>query len=114
MSFLTILKDYLQIIKINYLDNMKTITTNEFMSFTDKEKEEFLTSKIVCLNDMSYSKNIISYNDDHICKFLDSNNEEVDNQELLQQYGSHELHGFLQKNSFFTRIKNIIKKLFKW
>ena len=114
MSFLIILKDYLQIIKINYLDNMETITTNEFMSFTDKEKEEFLTSKIVYLNDMSYSKNIISYNDDHICKFLDSNNEEVDNQELLQQYGSHELHGFLQKNSFFTRIKNIIKKLFKW
>ena len=93
---------------------METITTNEFMSFTDKEKEEFLTSKIVYLNDMSYSKNIISYNDDHICKFLDSNNEEVNEQELLQQYGSHELHGFLQKNSFFTRIKNIIKKLFKW
>ena len=114
MSFLIILKDYLQIIKINYLDNMKTITTEEFMSFTDKEKKEFLSSKIVYLDEISYDENIISYNDNNICEFLNSDNEEVDNQELLQQYGSYELHGFLQKDSFFIRIKNIIKKLFKW
>ena len=114
MSFLTILKDYLQIIKINYLDNMETITLKKFMSFIDKEKEEFLTSKIVYLDEITYDKNIISYNDNNICEFLNSNNEEVNEQELLQQYGSYELHGFLQKSSFFTRIKNIIKKLFKW
>ena len=114
MSFLIILKDYLQIIKINYLDNMETITIKKFMSFTDKEKEEFLTSKIVYLDEITYDKNIISHNDNNVCEFLNSDNEEVNEQELLQQYGSHELHGFLQKNSFFTRIKNIIKKLFKW
>lgn len=114
MSFLTILKDYLQIIKINYLDNMEPTTIKKFMSFTDKEKEEFLTSKIVYLDEMTYDKNIISYNDNNLCEFLNSDNEEVNEQELLQQYGSYELHGFLQKGSFFTRIKNIIKKLFKW
>ena len=92
---------------------MKTITTEEFMSFTDKEKEEFLTSKIVYLNEMSYNKNIISYDNNNICEFLNSDNEEIDNQELLHQYGSYELHGFLQKDSFFIRIKNIIKKLFR-
>lgn len=92
---------------------METVTPKKFMSFTDKEKEEFLTSKIVYLNDISYSKNIISYNDNNICEFLNSDNEEVNEQELLQQYGSYELHGFLQKNSFFTRIKNIIKKSFR-
>ena len=114
MSFLIILKDYLQIIKINYLDNMETTTIKKFMSFTDKEKEEFLTSKVVYLDEITYDKNIISYNDNNICEFLNSDNEEVNEQELLRQYGSHELHGFLQKDSFFIRIKNIIKKLFKW
>ena len=114
MSFLTILKDYLQIIKINYLDSMEPTTIKKFMSFTDKEKEEFLTSKIVYLDEITYDKNIISYSDNNICEFLNSNNEEVNEQELLQQYGSYELHGFLQKGSFFTRIKNIIKKLFRW
>ena len=114
MSFLIILKDYLQIIKINYLDNMEPITIKKFMSFIDKEKKEFLSSKSVYLDEMSYDENIISYNDSNICEFLNNDNEEVNEQELLQQYGSYELHGFLQKNSFFTRIKNIIKKLFKW
>ena len=114
MSFLTILKDYLQIIKINYLDSMESTTIKKFMSFTDKEKEEFLTSKIVYLDEITYDKNIISYNDSNICEFLNNDNEEVNEQELLQQYGSYELHGFLQKDSFFSRIKNIIKKLFKW
>ena len=113
MSFLIILKDYLQRIKINYLDSMEPITIKKFMSFIDKEKEEFLTSKIVYLDEMTYDKNIISYNDNNLCEFLNSDNEEVNEQELLQQYGSYELHGFLQKGSFFTRIKNIIKKLFR-
>ena len=113
MSFLIILKDYLQRIKINYLDSMEPITIKKFMSFIDKEKEEFLTSKIVYLDEMTYDKNIIPYNDNNICEFLNSNNEEINEQELLQQYGSYELHGFLQKGSFFTRIKNIIKKLFR-
>lgn len=113
MSFLIILKGYLQIIKINYLDSMESITIKKFMSFIDKEKEEFLISKIVYLDEMTYDKNIISYNDNNLCEFLNSDNEEVNEQELLQQYGSYELHGFLQKGSFFTRIKNIIKKLFR-
>ena len=114
MSFLIILEDYLQIIKINYLDNMEPITIKKFMSFIDKEKEEFLTSKIVYMDETIYDKNIISCNNNNICEFLNRDNEEINEQELLRQYGSYELHGFLQNNSFFTRIKNIIKKLFKW
>jgi len=113
MSFLIILKDYLQIIKINYLDNMKTITINEFISFTDKEKKEFLSSKIVYLDEMSYDENIISYNGDSICEFLNTDNKKINKQELIQQFGSYELHRFLQKDSFFSRIKNIINKLFR-
>ena len=114
MSFLITLKDYLQIIKINYLDNMEPITIKKFMSFIDKEKKEFLSSKSVYLDEMSYDENIISYNGDSICEFLNTDNKKINKQELKQQFGSHELHKFLQKDSFFSRIKNIIKKLFKW
>ena len=64
MSFLTILKDYLQIIKINYLDNMKTrkqwrdiyntllkphnddillsLSLQEFMILNEKHKENVM------------------------------------------------------------------------
>ena len=64
MSFLTILKDYLQIIKINYLDNMKTrkqwrdiyntllkphnddillsLSLQEFMILNEKHKENIM------------------------------------------------------------------------
>ncbi len=93
---------------------MEPITIKKFMSLQIKKKEEFLTSKIVYLDEITYDKNIISHNDNNVCEFLNSDNEEVNEQELLQQYGSYELHGFLQKGSFFIRIKNIIKKLFKW
>ena len=113
MSFLIILKDYLQIVKINYLDSMEIIKIKKFMSFADKQKKEFLTPNIIYLDETIYDKNIISCNNNNICEFLNRDNEEINEQELLRQYGSHELHEFLQKNSFFIRIKNIIKKLFK-
>ena len=108
-----ILKDYLQIIKINYLDSMETITIKKFMSFADKEKEEFLTSNIIYMDEIIYDENIISCNNNNICEFLNSNNEEINERELLRQYGSYELHDFLQENSFIVRTKNIIKNLFR-
>ena len=92
---------------------METITIKKFMSFTDKEKEKFLTSNIIYMDEIIYDKNIISCNNNNICEFLNNDNEEINERELLRQYGSCELHEFLQKNSFFIRIKNIIKKLFR-
>ena len=105
MSFLIILKDYSQIIKINYLDSMESTTIKKFMSFTDKEKEEFLTYKIVYLDEITYDENIISYNGDSICEFLNTDNKKINKQELMQQFGSYELHRFLQKDSFFQELK---------
>ena len=132
MSFLITLKDYLQIIKINYLDNMKTKTywekqykliiekyhlynkkeysLEEFLSFPDEKKE----------NIISYYKNIDVFKADlnispcpnaELCNFLYTEKEEKINSNQIRKEIESITKQIRKIRSKFPRLRTLMKEL---
>ena len=132
MSFLIILKDYLQIIKINYLDNMKTKTywekqykliiekyhlydkkeysLEEFLSFPDEKKE----------NIISYYKNIDLFKVDlnispcpntELCNFLQTEKEEKINSNQVRKEIESVAKQIRKIRSKFPKLRVLMKDL---
>ena len=141
MSFLIILKDYLQIIKINYLDNMKTknywekqyntiiayhhlynkkgYLLDEFLSLSEDKKlnllnyykKKSLLSSIALSELRDYDKYIVPCPDAELCGFLQAEKEEKINSNQIRKEIESITKQIRKIRSKFPRLRTLMKEL---
>ena len=141
MSFLIILKDYLQIIKINYLDNMKTkkyweeqyntiiahyhiynkkgYLLDEFLSLPEDKKfnllkyynKKSLLSSITISELKKYDKYIVACPSTELCSFLHSEEEEKINSNQVRKEIEIVAKEIRKIRSKFPKLRVLMKNL---
>ena len=141
MSFLIILEDYLQIIKINYLDNMKTkkyweeqyntiiahhhlynkkgYLLDEFLSLSEDKKlnllnyykKKSLLSSITLSEIRNYDKYIVPCPDAKLCNFLQTEKEEKINSNQIRKEIEIVAKQIKKIRSKFSKLRVLMKNL---
>ena len=141
MSFLIVLKDYLQITEINYLDNMKTkkyweeqyntiiahhhlynkkgYLLDEFLSLSEDKKlnllnyykKKSLLSSITLSELRNYDKYIVSCPDAELCNFLQTEKEEKINSNQIRKEIEIVAKQIRKIRSKFPKLRVLMKDL---